>query len=70
MGILYDSVNKVNLHPELKRNFVIERLEKLKVTNHDGTSIYQMDYKQLLTVLVLAEMKQVDIDHPDHKWFR
>lgn len=55
---------------ELKRNFVIERLEKLGVTKHEGMSIYEMDYRRLLSVLVLAEMRNVDIEHPNHKWFR
>jgi hypothetical protein len=70
MGVLYDSMKKVQLHQEMKRNFVLDRLEKLGMTEHDGQSIYTMDYKELLPVLVLAEMRQVDIDHPEHRWFR
>lgn len=62
--------NTKQLHQELKRNFVIERLEKLGVTTHDHKSIYAMDYQELLPVLVLAEMRQVDIEHPEHRWFR
>jgi len=68
MGILYNSVMQKQ---EMKRNFVIERLEKLGVTeNQIGQSIHTLDYDELKTVLVLAEMRQVDIEHPDHKWFR
>ncbi|MED4206575.1 hypothetical protein [Neobacillus mesonae] len=70
MGILYDSMKKVKLHQELKRNMILERLEKLGVTKQDGKSIYEMDYEEVKTVLVLAEMRQVDIEHPEHKWFR
>jgi hypothetical protein len=61
---------KQQLHQELMRNFVIERLENLGIQKHDGNSIYSMTYKELLPVLVLAEMHQVDIDHPEHRWFR
>jgi hypothetical protein len=64
------ATNTKQLHQELKRNFVIDRLETLGMTEHDGNPIYNMEYKELLSVLVLAEMRQVDIDHPSHKWFR
>jgi hypothetical protein len=70
MGILYDSMKKVNLHQEMKRNMLIERLEKLGVKEHEGNSIYELDYEDLKVVLVLSEMRKVDIEHPDHKWFR
>ena len=71
MWILYDSVKKVDLHQEMKRNMVIERLQALGVTkNQIGQSIHDLEYDELKTVLVLAEMRQVDIEHPDHKWFR
>jgi hypothetical protein len=49
---------------------VLDRLLELGVKEHQGKSIHEIEYKVLLTVLVLAEMRQVDIDHPDHKWFR
>jgi hypothetical protein len=58
------------LHQEMKRKMVIERLEELGVKKHDGKSIYKIDYEELKMVLVLAEMRKVDIDHPEHKWFR
>lgn len=70
MGVLYDSVNKVNLHQEMKRKMLIERLEKLSIKENQGKSIYDLDYEDLKIVLVLAEMRKVDIEHPDHKWFR
>ncbi|TKC15701.1 hypothetical protein [Robertmurraya kyonggiensis] len=71
MGILYDSVKNASLHQEMKRNMIIERLEALKVTqNQFKESIYTLDYEELKTLLVLSEMRQVDIDHPSHKWFR
>jgi hypothetical protein len=70
MGILYDSIKNEKLHHKMKHNFVIERLQELGVKEHQGKSIHEIEYKVLLTVLVLAEMSQVDIEHPDHKWFR
>jgi hypothetical protein len=71
MGILYDSMKKVDLHQQMKRSMILERLTNLGVTqNQIGQSIHELDYDELKTVLVLAEMRQVDIDHPDHKWFR
>ncbi|MCM3567871.1 hypothetical protein [Neobacillus mesonae] len=70
MGILYDSMKKVNLHQEMKRNMIIERLENLGAIKFDGKSIYDMDYEELKMALVIAEMRQVDIEHPEHRWFR
>jgi hypothetical protein len=70
MGVLYESVKKANLHQEMKRNFVIKKLQELGVQEYQGISIYDLDYQELLPVLVLAEMRQVDIEHPNHRWFR
>lgn len=70
MGILLDSVKKANLHQEMKRNFVINRLKELDVNEYQGQSIFELDYDELKTVLVLAEMRKVDIEHPEHRWFR
>jgi hemerythrin superfamily protein len=67
MGILYNSVKLKN---NMKKEMVLERLLELGVKEHEGKSIHEIEYKVLLTVLVLAEMRQVDIEHPDHKWFR
>jgi hypothetical protein len=68
MGILYDSVK---LQTNMKREFVLERLSALGVTEtRAGKSIHDLDYGELKVVLVLAEMRKVDIEHPDHKWFR
>ena len=60
-----------NLHQEMKRNFVIERLQELGMTKTPaGKDIHGLDYDELKMVLVLAEMRKVDIEHPGHKWFR
>lgn len=68
MGVLY---NSTKLQKNMKRDMVIGRLEDLGVTtNEAGTSIHELDYNELKRIFVLAEMRQVDIDHPDHKWFR
>jgi hypothetical protein len=70
MGVLYDSVKKVDLHQEMKRNMVIEKILELGVKEYLGISIYDLSYDELKSVWVLAEMCKVDIEHPDHKWFR
>jgi len=70
MGILYDYVKKVDLHQEMKRNMVIEKILELGVKEYQGISIYDLSYAELKSVWVLAEMRKVDIDHPDHVWFR
>jgi hypothetical protein len=67
LGLLYHATN---LKQNMKREMVLERLQELGVKEHQGKLIHDIEYKELLTVLVLAEMRQVDIDHPDHKWFR
>jgi hypothetical protein len=68
MGLLYKSVN---LQKNMKHEMVLDRLLELGITqNQTGTSVHELDYEELKMVWVLAEMKQVDVDHPDHKWFR
>lgn len=68
MVILFKNAN---LHHEMKRRMIIERLEVLGVSqNQYRELIYTLDYEELITILIIAEMRQVDIDHPDHKWFR
>jgi hypothetical protein len=65
------NATKQQLHQEMKRKIVIERLEELGVTETQiGKSIYKIDYEELKIVLVLAEMRKVDIEHPEHRWFR
>lgn len=58
------------LHQDWKRNFVIERLEKLNVRqSQDGKSIYELDYESLKIELVLAEFRKIDMDCDAGKWF-
>lgn len=71
MGILNDSVRKVQSLNAKKKKLVINRLLELGVKqNQFGESINTLDLDELKFLLVIAEMKQVDIDHPEHKWFR
>jgi hypothetical protein len=63
--------NSVKLKKDLKREMVLDRLRELGVNqSQEGKPIQKVTYQELLTELVLAEMRQVDIDHPDHVWFR
>jgi hypothetical protein len=68
MGVLFDSIK---LQKQMKRDMVLERLLELGVTtSQTGKSIHELSYDELKTLWVLAEMRQVDIDHPEHVWFR
>jgi hypothetical protein len=68
MGVLYDSIK---LQKQMKKDMVLERLIELGIiTSPTGKPVHELEYSELKTLWVLAEMRQVDIDHPDHKWFR
>jgi hypothetical protein len=68
MGVLY---NAVKLKKQMKQQFVLERLLDLGVTHsQQGQPIQELSYKELQFELILVEMRQVDIEHPDHRWFR
>jgi hypothetical protein len=61
----------MKLQKQMKKDLVLERLLALGVTtSQTGKSVHELGYDELKTLWVLAEMRQVDIDHPDHKWFR
>lgn len=68
MGVLYKAVN---IQKTMKHQFILERLQELGVTHsQQNQPIYELSYDDLKYELVLAEMRKVDIEHPDHKWFR
>jgi hypothetical protein len=68
MGILFHASQ---MKKNMKQEMVLERLLELGVKEtQTGKSVYELDYEDLLIELVLAEMRQVDVEHPDHKWFR
>jgi hypothetical protein len=55
MGILYE---KVQLTQELKRQIMIRQLLDMDITEHEGQSIYDLDYYTLRHVLVMQRVKQ------------
>jgi hypothetical protein len=55
MGILYE---KVQLSNELKKQIIIRQLLDLGITEHQGQSIYDLDYYTLRHVLVMEKVKQ------------
>jgi hypothetical protein len=55
MGILYE---KVQLTKELKRQMMIRQLIDMGVTEHEGKSIYDLDYYTLRHVLVMEKVKR------------
>lgn len=68
MGVLFYASH---IKKNMKQQMVLERLQELGVTQtKTGQSVYELKYQDLLVELVLAEMRQVDIDHPSHTWFR
>jgi hypothetical protein len=68
MGMLY---NATKLKKNMKKQMVLDRLLELNITHsQQGKPIEELEYSELKYELVLAEMRQVDIEHPDHKWFR
>jgi hypothetical protein len=53
----------------MKRDMVLERLKELGVIQTQlGQSIYDIDYDSLLYELVLAELKNVDVESRK-QWF-
>lgn len=68
MGLLYKATN---MKKNMKQQMVLDRLHEIGVTHsQQGKPIQELEYDELKYELVLSEMRQVDIDHPDHKWFR
>lgn len=64
MGILNDLVM------EKKRNYLIEELTKMNVTQSQlGKSIYELDYDDLKYELVLATFRKIDTAKDESKWF-
>jgi hypothetical protein len=55
MGILYE---KVQLSNELKKQIIIRQLLDLGITEHQGQSIYDLDYYSLRHLLVIQRVKQ------------
>jgi hypothetical protein len=55
MGILYE---KVQYTQELKRQMMIRQLIDMGITEHEGKSIYDLDYYTLRHVLVMEKVKR------------
>ena len=54
MGILYE---KVQLTKELKRQRMIRQLLDMGITEHQGQSVYDLDYYTLRHVLAMQKLK-------------
>jgi hypothetical protein len=67
MGILY---NSVKLQKNMKREFVLERLEALGITkSQTGKFIHDCDYDELKYELVLSAFRDIDTNCDAGKWF-
>jgi hypothetical protein len=77
MGILLESVviqkeakGAKGLELELKKQFVLEKLVALGVTETDtGKSVYELDYADLKQQWVLAEFRKIDNECGSAQWF-
>lgn len=71
MGILYETVKKVNLkQQERQRQFILEELQKKGITEtQEGTPIELLDYDRLKEELVLAEFRRIDVETDANRWF-
>jgi hypothetical protein len=54
MGILYE---KVQLTQELKRQIMIRQLLDMGIREHQGQSVYDLDYYTLRYVLAIQKLK-------------
>ena len=54
MGIIYE---KVQITRELKRQMMIRQLLDMGITEHQGQSIYDLDYYTLRNVLAMQKLK-------------
>lgn len=54
MGILYE---KVQYTQDLKRQIMIRQLIDMGITEHQGQSIYDLDYYTLRYVLAMEKVK-------------
>ena len=76
MAILLKSVNQRkmigrNAPLEKKREIVMDELKALNVTvARSGKSLEELNYEELKEEWVFASILQVDIEHPENKWFR
>ncbi|UAL46824.1 hypothetical protein K7887_18455 [Sutcliffiella horikoshii] len=63
-------VDRVNLHQEMKRNFVLDQLrQKGVLVSQSGTELEMMSYQELKYELVLLAFREIDADKDDNKWF-
>lgn len=64
MGLLYDTVM------ERKKNYLIEELAKMNVTqSKDGKDLSELSYDDLKHELVLACFRKIDTQNSESKWF-
>jgi hypothetical protein len=64
------NANKRQLHQELKRNFVLERLLELGIKKaQSGKNIHDCDYRELKSELAVASFRDIDAQSDSAKWF-
>lgn len=62
--------NANQLHQTMKHQFVIVRLKDLGFQrSQTGKSLYELDYDEAKYELVLAEMRQIDVESDSNRWF-
>lgn len=63
-------VDKVNLHQEMKRKFILDQLLKQGVMkNQEGKSLYDLSYEELKYEFVLQAFREIDAEKDENRWF-
>lgn len=53
-----------------KRNFILDRLEKLNIVKtNTGKSVHDLSYEELKEQLVLASFREIDTQNENNAWF-
>ncbi|MGD6871207.1 hypothetical protein ACQCU1_03300 [Sutcliffiella horikoshii] len=62
--------DKVTLHQEMKRTFVLDQLLLKGITvSQDGKNIHDLSYDELKYELVLSAFREIEAKKDENKWF-
>lgn len=64
MGILYLASKAV-----MQQHFIRELLAERITENKEGKSVYDMDYEELKSEIVLNAFRKKDIENDQNRWF-
>ncbi|CAG9620859.1 hypothetical protein BACCIP111883_01630 [Sutcliffiella rhizosphaerae] len=62
--------NSVDLHQDMKRNFVLDKLLEQGITkSQQGQDIHLLSYEELKYELVLQSFREIDVAKDANRWF-